>query len=77
MANEHERYPRPLRWAHEEPHVPAAWTQLSVIVPSSVKHELTELARNQRRTLSKQCWELLARGLAQEQTVKKVAGNVR
>lgn len=70
--NEHER-PRPLRWAHEEPAAPGAWAQLSVILPSSVIHELSELAKAEKRTLSRQAWEFIARGLAQAETSRRLS----
>jgi hypothetical protein len=73
MANEHEGYLRPLRWPPEEPATSGPWVQLSIIVPASVKYELAQLAKAEKRTLSRQCWALLSRGLVREQSKERDA----
>jgi hypothetical protein len=41
------------------------WSQVSVILPERTKQRLAEAARADRRTVSRQAWEYIERGLAE------------
>jgi hypothetical protein len=41
------------------------WSQVSVILPEQTKRRLAEAAKADRRTVSRQVWEYIERGLAE------------
>jgi hypothetical protein len=41
------------------------WSQVSVILPEQTKRRLAEAAKADRRTVSRQAWEYIERGLAE------------
>ncbi len=48
------------------------WSQLSVLLPTSLKAELAERARREHRTMSRQVTLYLAKALAREETARRV-----